>query len=143
ASGVLAQYGLEHALIDLRETISGSGRVKMKVITTGLNKGMSRDVQLHIYRMIQELVSNALKHSGANEIIVQVTRHDSELTVTVEDNGSGFKEKSQSEGLGLTNLERRVDLLNGTYHIDTGKDIGTIVSIDIPIEEYDKTYTGG
>jgi len=142
ASGVLAQFGLEHALIDLRETISGSGRVKMKVLLHGLNKGMPREVQLQVYRMIQELVSNALKHSGANEIIVQVTRHESELTVTVEDNGSGFKDRGVSDGIGLKNMERRVELLNGTYHIDTGRDIGTIVSIDIPID-YDKTYTGG
>ena len=131
-SGVLSQFGLVPALNDLRETISGSGKVKMKVLTHGVNQRLDQKSELHVYRIIQELVSNALKHSNATEIIVQVTQHEHEMTVTVEDNGEGFDPGRQTDGMGMRNIMNRVGILNANINFDTGKGQGTIVTIDIP-----------
>ena len=84
------------------------------------------------YRIIQELVSNALKHSRASEIIVQLTQHPDHLNVTVEDNGVGFDQTVTGEGIGLKNIYSRADLLNAYINIDSGKGRGTLASIDIP-----------
>ncbi len=131
-SGVLSQFGLVAALNDLKETVTGSGKVKMKVLTHGVNQRLDQKSELHVYRIIQELVSNALKHSGATEIIVQVTQHQKEMTVTVEDNGTGFETTKAPEGMGLRNVMNRVGLLNANINIDTGRGKGTLVTIDIP-----------
>ncbi|MCA6078805.1 tetratricopeptide repeat-containing sensor histidine kinase [Fulvivirga sedimenti] len=131
-SGVLSQFGLVAALNDLTETITGSGKIKMKVLTHGVNQRLDQKSELHVYRIIQELVSNALKHSNATEVIVQVTQHDNEMTVTVEDNGSGFETARAPEGMGLRNVMNRVGLLNANINIDTGRGKGTLITIDIP-----------
>jgi signal transduction histidine kinase len=132
ASGVLTQFGLVPALMDLRETISGTGKIKMKVIAHGLDERLSQQTELQLYRIIQELVSNALKHSKATEIIVQLTQHSEELNVTVEDNGIGFDTNQTREGIGLKNIYSRADMLNAHLNIDSGKGRGTLISIDIP-----------
>jgi signal transduction histidine kinase len=88
-----------------------------------------------LYRVIQEAVSNVIKHAKANEISMQLVRHDNELTIVVEDNGVGFDKKkiNQFEGIGLKNIISRVEFLNGRVDFDSTPGRGTTVVIDVPV----------
>jgi len=91
--------------------------------------------ELQLYRIVQELVSNILKHSEATETNIQLNQNEGSVNLIVEDDGVGFvpKESIKADGIGLSNLKARVAKLDGTFHIDSGKGAGTTISIDIPV----------
>jgi signal transduction histidine kinase len=90
-----------------------------------------------IYRIIQELVHNAIRHANAQKILVQVNAQHEErmLLVTVEDNGNGFDTNllQDAQGIGWSNIQNRVDFLNGKIDLNSEPDKGTSVLIEIPI----------
>ncbi|WP_420386115.1 ATP-binding protein [Roseivirga sp.] len=138
-SGVLAKFGLMPALKDLTDRINESGEIKLNLIAHNVEGALNSEQELQSYRIVQELISNILKHADAKEANIQLIRNDEEKKVNliVEDDGKGFDPKapSLSGGIGLSNLKARVNKLNGSFHIDSGKGAGTSVSIDIPIED--------
>lgn len=97
-------------------------------------------IKLSIYRMIQEACNNAIKHSGATNIDVELKYHKDFITIIVKDNGKGFdlddkKNNTSSDyhGYGLPIMKERIYLLSGTINIQSGLKEGTIVNITIPI----------
>ncbi|MGF1636923.1 MAG: sensor histidine kinase [Cyclobacteriaceae bacterium] len=102
---------------------------------------LTDEASLHVYRIIQELINNSIKHAGANELLVQLIVNEGKLSITVEDNGKGFdivKAKSTYDnglGMGLNNLENRVNYLNGSFDIQSSSETGTSIYIVIPINE--------
>lgn len=134
-SGVLSKFGLVAALRDLKQTLESSKAIKMDLHAYHLDERLNFAIEVNIYRIVQELVSNILKHSGATEIIVQLNRYESQLLLTVEDNGCGFNvnELNSKKGIGLKNLQSRVFALEGQLNIDSGKGNGTTTTIEIPI----------
>ncbi len=98
-----------------------------------------RQREIMIYRIIHELVNNALKHSGATKISVSVMREDNYIAFTVYDNGCGFNKDRQTQGMGLQNIRERVASCNGRMELDTGEDRGTEVNIEFKIENHDKS----
>ena len=138
-SGVLAKFGLLPALKDLTDRINESGEITLNLIYHNVEGALNGEQELQIYRIVQELISNILKHSDAGEATIQLIRNPDEKVVNliVEDDGKGFDPAvpSLSGGIGLGNLKARVNKLNGHFHIDSGKGAGTSVSIDIPIED--------
>jgi len=137
-SGVLAKFGLLPALKDLTDRINESGEIKLNLIHHNIENALNGEQELQLYRIVQELISNILKHSEADEATIQLIRNKDEQKVNllVEDDGKGFDPTapSLSGGIGLSNLKARVGKLNGQFHIDSGKGAGTSISIDIPIE---------
>jgi signal transduction histidine kinase len=87
----------------------------------------------HVLAVVKESVSNALRHSGARTVDVRVACSGKELTVNVADNGSGFDPVADSDGMGLSNLERRVEAVGGKYELDTAPGKGTVVSVVFPL----------
>lgn len=90
---------------------------------------------ISIYRIIQELIGNTLKHGAAKNAIVQVTKSDNLLAVTVEDDGKGFDTNmiELSKGIGYTNIKHRVDFLKGKLDINSEEGKGTSVHIEFEI----------
>lgn len=129
----LEKMGLEPALKDLINRYSLRGTMDISLHTSQVDNLLSEDAKLHVYRIIQELLNNALKHAHATEIDVQINNYDDELVIVVEDNGSGFNQETVTKGLGLGNLESRVNLLRGEMEIDTSPNKGTSVMVHIPI----------
>ena len=88
-----------------------------------------------VYRVIQELIGNVIKHAQATEVIVQLFRDEDKLHITVEDNGIGFDTQNiQSfKGAGWTNIQNRIAYLKGTIELESGKGTGTSVVIEIPL----------
>tara|TARA_R110000823_G_scaffold315703_1_gene450736 strand:- start:32702 stop:34405 length:1704 start_codon:yes stop_codon:yes gene_type:complete len=134
-SGVLMKFGLVPALEDLKDKISQTGKLKVTLYSNELNNVLSAEQELQLYRIVQELISNILKHSQAKEANIQLTKGDESVNLIVEDDGIGFdlKAVNKKTGIGLSNLKARVAKLNGNFHIDSGRGAGTTISIDIPI----------
>ena len=89
--------------------------------------------KLNIYRIIQEFLQNAIKHSQATSIEIELNKLDDNLILTIEDNGVGFNVKEKKNGLGLINIQRRVDYLNWKIDISSILKKGTFILISFPI----------
>jgi len=92
------------------------------------------DLKVDVYRMLQELINNTLKHSKASEVFVSLVAHEDYINLMVEDNGIGIKKEQTAEGIGLKNIKSRLDLLKGKVTIDSQPNKGSIINIDIPVQ---------
>ena len=133
---ILENFGLKQQLKALAETIDQFGKTKVELATFGFKDGIDPGTEMAIFRMIQEMTTNVIKHAEASKLSIQVNRFDNRINVMVEDNGLGFdlEKLKDHTGIGLKNLATRVEKLNGTLQIDTRLGKGTSIIIDIPIE---------
>ena len=94
-----------------------------------------RSIEIIIYRIVQELLNNIMKHAVATEAFVQLVRENNRLNVVVEDNGKGFDTAllEKSKGAGWINVRSRVDYLKGQLDIHSGAGKGTLVNIEFNI----------
>lgn len=133
----LLKSGLVSAVREFISRISDSGSLKVNLEIVGLNDRLDPVKEGVMFRVLQEIVSNILKHAKASEVTIQLIRHESELSLLVEDNGVGFnvKDKMNAEGggIGLKNIQSRVQFLNGQIFYDSYEGKGTTVSIEIPL----------
>ena len=90
-------------------------------------------IKFTIYRIIQEILHNIVKHAAASNISVNLTQLEDGINLMVEDNGKGFDKSMVTMGLGLKNIHSRVQLLNGYFDIDSSLRRGTIYNITIPL----------
>ena len=130
------KLGLQHALQDYCESLSQSQPFRIETAFYGLENRLEPSVEIVVYRIVQELVNNAVKHSGATTILAQVMSQDNLITITVEDNGKGF-EQSQLEEIrtaGMQNIQSRVNYLRGTIDIQSSPGKGTSVHIECPVD---------
>ncbi|MEW7292598.1 sensor histidine kinase [Aquimarina sp. 2304DJ70-9] len=134
-SGVMAKQGLLPAIKKLAKKVSNSNELLVEVQDYGLEKRLDNTLEITIFRMIQELITNIIKHAHATEIHISLTNHDSLLNIIVEDNGKGFDAKvlPEKDGMGLATIEKRVEHLEGTFEIDSTLGKGTNIIINIPI----------
>ena len=102
-------------------------------------ESLNMDMKADLYRIIQELMTNIIKHTAAKTITLQLINHHDHINIMIEDNGKGFNNKSTKKGIGLINIKSRIDLLGGQVNIDSKKGRGTIVNIDIPLN-FSVTY---
>jgi len=130
----LLKLGLEHALRDLCHTLQ-TETVSITFQASEITKTMQETNQIAIFRIIQELINNALKHSECSEIILDCSQNESLFLITVEDNGIGFnKEELESfSGLGFRNVKNRINLLNGKLEIETAANKGTVFNIELSV----------
>ncbi len=98
------------------------------------NLELQDEQKLNIYRILQEIFNNILKHSKATQVDLQLIDVDEFLVVTIEDNGVGFDFKSKTKGVGLINIQRRVDYLNGTIEVSSVINKGTFIVLSIPLQ---------
>jgi PAS domain S-box-containing protein len=100
------------------------------------------EISLCLFRVLQEALQNAAKHSGANRIEVQLARNSGEIHLIVSDSGEGFdiKAPGRSRGLGLTSMQERVRLVGGTIVIDSEPEAGTTIQVRVPIEAQGYQY---
>jgi len=130
----LVKFGLDTALRDFCNSVEQSGALQLRYQSFQIREDSIPAITAgSVYRIIQELVNNILKHAGATMALVQLIRKEDTLSITVEDNGRGFNASilETSDGSGYLNLRSRVEYLNGTLDIQTGPDKGTSVNIEI------------
>ncbi|MBC6366221.1 ATP-binding protein [Algoriphagus sp. AK58] len=134
---VLIKLGLVQAIQDLCHSISAGKLLQVSLQAYGMDTRLSSSTEVMLFRIIQELLNNIIKHSGATQAIIQFNREGNRLSVTVEDNGKGFN-TAESDGeihSGLSSVENRVNYLNGKMSIDSQKEVGTTVMMDFLIQE--------
>jgi signal transduction histidine kinase len=121
---VLVRDGLVQALKELSFRINRSNTISMSVQTTGLQRRLSSDLEITLYRICQEWINNVLKYSGATRMDVQLIEHTDEIVLMIEDNGKGFAIDAleTGSGNGWKNIQSRVLILNGQVEVDSSPD---------------------
>jgi signal transduction histidine kinase len=132
----LMKFGLNAALKDFCTSINGSGVLKVVYQSYGIDDlKIEQAANVTIYRIVQELLNNVIKHAAANKAVVQVNKEGNKLLITVEDDGKGFDTAllHQSQGIGWTNIQNRLDYLKATLDVQSGEGKGTSVNIEITV----------
>ena len=130
----LRLLGLPAALKSLQHELARPG-VEIGVTCENVPNPLPEDVTLCLYRVVQEAVQNALKHSGAREIFVHLRGADAALTVSVIDDGAGFDVSARfGTGLGLVSMNERLEAIGGTLRIRSAPGQGTRLKIRVPVD---------
>jgi signal transduction histidine kinase len=117
---VLLQHGLDEAIRRYCNNVTNSSKLLVQYDCIGELGRFIDSFELSVYRIVQELLNNIVKHSKASEAVVQITYQSELLSITIEDNGIGFsKEVNAKEGMGLKSLQSRVKAMNGKIEFDS------------------------
>lgn len=132
---MLTKFGLDEALKEYCNTINSAKLLTVKYQSLGMDERLDRSVEIIIYRIIQELLNNTVKHASATEVFVQLIKEGERLNIIVEDNGKGFDKSvlTDSKGAGLMNIRSRVDYLKGRLDIHAEQGKGTLINIEFKI----------
>jgi len=128
---VLIKYGLGEAIKEYCNGLKKSG-VPVSCQVYNYRNNMSASRQVTLYRIVQELVNNAVKHAAASQILVQLQQRDNQLFLVVEDDGKGFDTAhlQSLKGAGLANIQSRVEMLNGSLEIASAPGTGAAFNIE-------------
>ena len=130
---VLDDFGLEHALRSHVELVARQTGLPIEVETTGDFAGLPAETATHLYRILQESLTNVVRHSGASEVAVRATHTAAGVTLTVDDDGRGVQDgRGASPGLGLTSMRERAALMGGTFAMGEGPLGGTRITVHVP-----------
>ncbi|MGN6566950.1 MAG: ATP-binding protein, partial [Flavipsychrobacter sp.] len=113
-----------------------SRNIEIDVSGYGEFELLEHEFKLSIYRIVQELLQNIVKHAHATHVIVQLVMQGSALNITVEDNGVGFDTGRNDNGLGILNLQSRIRSMNGHISIESSKGNGTSVFIEFDLKAH-------
>jgi signal transduction histidine kinase len=136
---VLVRYDLKKALNLYVENINDVSEVELDLQFTGDIERLDKTIELILYRIVQELIQNIIKHAHATYAAIQLTAYKGTLTIAVEDNGIGFDAVEEKGGYGLQNLKSRVQALQGDISIMSTKERGTTIHIEFDIEKMKKS----
>jgi signal transduction histidine kinase len=129
---VLLDFGLIEALESLADKIRTTKNIEITYIFTGSPQRFDQVVELGIYRVCQELINNTLKHARAKSITLQLVKLEHMLRIIYEDNGVGFNPLENRPGLGIMNIENRINALRGVMNIDSLPRKGMTAMIEVP-----------
>ena len=137
---VLERMGLLQALEAMKRALPQTSGIEIELTCNEANRRVDQKLELSLYRVIQELLNNTLKHAQASKVIVNIQFNANDISIKYADNGVGFdyKELTNSKdqgnkGIGLINLQSRINLLNGTFYYKSEQNLGTEVDISVPI----------
>jgi two-component system NarL family sensor kinase len=136
----LEKFGLIAALREICERFQSAALIPVSFIEHGETTSMGPKGELKVFRIVQELINNAIKHAQASEINVTVSAASAQLIISVEDDGIGFDPSlkhsgtQNGSGLGLYNMENRARLLNATLDFDKQRKKGSKITVTVPYE---------
>ena len=141
-SSVLLKFGLNYAIKDMAEKYSNSSIIINADIKNVRRYRQSFEIKTN--NIIQELVNNILKHSGATNASVKIEDNNGILFVEIKDDGKGFNKHEilKKDGLGINQIEARIQMMKGKFHIDSNAETGTKIKIELPILEKKETNLG-
>jgi signal transduction histidine kinase len=128
----LEMFGLKVALRDFAESVNSMKTIRLIFQQVGEEQRLDQERELIVYRIVQELVNNVLKHAQAPNCLVQLAFSVGHVSLTVEDDGKGFQKNDEHSGMGLMNLKQRVDFMKGTFDLHTSAS-GTSIQINFPL----------
>ena len=128
----LLKKGLSSALGDFIQKIDQKV-LKIQLHIEGLEERLMPETESVLYRIIQECITNVIKHSHANRLDLSLLRNKEGIDITIEDNGKGFDTKKKSAGIGLQNIQARIAFLKGSIDLSSVPGKGTSIGIYIPL----------
>jgi signal transduction histidine kinase len=129
----LLLMGLEPAVKDMCDSLS-TDATSVVFQPFGIQRDIHPEVQINIYRIVQELLTNAVRHAQASEILVQCSQNGTRFFITLEDNGKGFDPAAVAKpGIGLSNARNRVEYLNGKLEFTSAPGEGTTINIEFDV----------
>jgi len=130
----LDDFGLEPALRRLGQSVREAAALDVQVEARLGSERLPPDVETALYRIVQEALTNVVKHAGADHVSILVTRKPSSVLVMIEDDGRGFDPaETRAAGLGLLGMNERVELLDGTFLVEAEPGAGTTLIIELPL----------
>jgi len=133
----IEKYGFKNAIIDLVASINLTNKIQVEHVILGFEntENYTSNFLNDIYRIVQELLNNMLKHSEASHCLIQLIEHEDALSLLIEDNGKGLKngQLKVKNGVGLNNIKSRVDYFKGQIEYSEKIEGGTLINIEIPI----------
>jgi signal transduction histidine kinase len=130
----LEQFGLVPAVEGMLNLNFENSSLKVQFEHSGFSERIGTQIELVLFRVLQELVSNIIKHARANQLTVQLIKLQTHVVMNVSDNGIGFDvESKEKNGIGLLNMASRIDAIKGHIHYDSVSGKGTTVTIRTPI----------
>jgi signal transduction histidine kinase len=131
---VLDDFGLVPALERLTDGFSEQTGIAVDLEAATIKERMPEEVETAIYRIVQEALTNVVKHAHANRVSVLVTRADGRIKVVIEDDGSGFDSgRADGDGIGLIGMRERIELLDGTLIVESSERSGTAIAVEVPV----------
>jgi signal transduction histidine kinase len=133
-AGVIANQGLLVAVKLMAEKVSSANTIQIDVIDYGLENPLENSLEIALFRIIQELTTNIIKHAKANHATINISLDEEDITILIEDNGIGMNASQIDiqKGMGLHSIKTRVEHLDGTFTIDSTPTKGTTIIINIP-----------
>lgn len=130
----IEKYGLLHAISDMVQIANASGKIRIELVLIGFRDEQSypSNYQHTIYRIIQELLQNIIKHADASNVLIQLVELEDSCTIMVEDNGKGIDLASAGPDL-LRSVRAKVGYLEGRMDVDSQLQQGTMTNIEIPL----------
>lgn len=134
-AGVIANKGLLVAVKLMAEKISDANKITIHVLDFGLDKRLDNQLEITVFRIIQELITNIIKHANATEATINISLFDKNLNIIIEDNGQGFyyDKINLKEGIGISSIKTRINHLKGTFEVDSTINKGTSIIINLPV----------
>ncbi len=130
----LDDFGLAPALRRLGQTVREGGKLDVQVEARLGEERLPTEVETALYRIVQESLTNVVKHAGADHVSIVVTRKPASVVVMIEDDGRGFDlAQSSGERLGLLGMRERVQLLDGTLVVEATPGSGTTLIVELPL----------
>jgi signal transduction histidine kinase len=128
----LIRYGLREALENYCANLTISGGIKVQLQTYGMEERLEQSTEIVLYRIVQELLNNVVRHARAGNVLLQLIRKQDRFSLTVEDDGIGFDSKTSNcqTGAGIANVKARAEYLGGTVDIHSAPGQGTSVNIE-------------
>ncbi len=133
--GALLKMGIVPSINDLVNRIESEDTPNIEFIYYGALNDLPIVITLHIYRIVQELLFNCIKHAQAKEILIQLIRNEEDLEIMVEDDGRGYDPPEARKGMGTENVSARVNFLKGEISVHSVIGTGTTTSITIPFSQ--------
>ncbi len=130
----LLKNNLADAIRDFTDKLDKK-MLNVHLYTEGLEQRLNSGVETVLYRVLQECVTNVIKHANAGTLDISIVKDKDGISATIEDNGKGFDttDKEKFEGIGLKNIITRVGYLKGTVDFDSAPGRGTVVALHVPL----------
>lgn len=129
----LLKAGLAYSIRDFLDKMDKS-YLKISLNVVGIQDRLDPQTEISLFRCVQESVNNVIKHAKADRLSIQIVKDDEGISISIEDNGKGFDKTKikEKEGIGFQNIQARVNLLKGSFEVDSIPDKGTLLLIYIP-----------
>jgi signal transduction histidine kinase len=132
----IEEMGPLYAIDEFRDYYKASYPLEIDIITVEF-RGLTAEQSLHLFRMLQEIMNNAIKHSGAKKLVISGEQQGKRVVIRAADDGKGFDLESakKTPGVGLENLEIRADIIGAELLIETAPGEGTSYTINVPVSQ--------